>query len=222
VLAFPSGAATVVPPAVAAFRKQQPGVRLELAEADPPVSLPRLAAGEIDLVVAYHYPILQAVPDAALEWAELLADDMAVCLPSGHRLARQRELELHELGAELFVAPYDSICRDALVHACRRSGFSPEVVSETNDYMAMQGLVAAGVGVAVMPRLVASIAIRDQVVMRPLAAGTLTRVVCLVTRRDGFHSNAIATMEALLHEAAAGLGSPGLPLDAPLRAAAAA
>jgi hypothetical protein len=50
---FPTGAATVVPPAVGDFRRKHSGVRLELAEADPPVSLPRLAAGEVDLVVAY-------------------------------------------------------------------------------------------------------------------------------------------------------------------------
>jgi DNA-binding transcriptional LysR family regulator len=219
-VAFPTGAATVVPPAVAEFRRRLPEVRLELAEADPPVSLPRLAAGEIDLAVAYHYPILQQRHDPALDWEELFADGMSVCLPAGHELAGAEELELGQLSGEVFAAPYDCVCRDALVQACRQAGFTPEVVSETNDYMAMQGLVASGVGIAVMPRLVATIAVRPEVVLRPLRPGTLTRVVAIVSRRDGFRSHAMRTMQELLHEAAAGIETPGLPLDAPLRAAA--
>jgi DNA-binding transcriptional LysR family regulator len=88
--------------------------------------------------------------------------------------------------------------------------------------MAMQGLVASGVGVAVMPRLVASIAIRPEVALRPLLPGTLTRVVAVVSRRDGFRSHASASMRELLHQAAATVATPGLRLEAPLRAAAVA
>jgi len=219
-LSFPTGAATVVPPAVAAFRERRPDVRLELAEADPPLALPRVVNGEIDLAVAYHYPILQGAHEPALQWEELFADSMAVCLPATHRLADEDELELEQLSDEVFAAPYDCVCRDALVQACRQAGFTPDVASETNDYMAMQGLVASGIGVAVMPRLVASIAIRPEVVLRPLRTGTLTRVVAVVSRRDGFQSLATRTMQELLHEAAATLATPALPLDAPLRAAA--
>jgi DNA-binding transcriptional LysR family regulator len=197
-------------------------VRLELAEADPPVSLPRLTAGEVDLVVAYDYPILEQTNDPALEWEELFADGMAVCLPGDHELADEDEVALEQLADEAFAAPYECVCRDALVRACRDSGFTPHVVTETNDYMAMQGLVASGVGVAVMPRLVASIAIRPEVALRPLLPGTLTRVVAIVARRHGFRSHASASMKELLHEAAATVPTPGLPLEAPLRTAAVA
>ena len=192
-------------------------MRLELAEADPPASLPRLAAGEIDLAVAYHYPILQQMHDSTLEWEELFADGMAVCLPADHELADEDEIALEQLSNDAFAAPYDCVCREALVQACRDSGFTPHVVTETNDYMAMQGLVASGVGVAVIPRLVASIAIRPGVLLRPLRSGTLTRVVAIVTRRDGFRSHASTTMQELLHQTAATLAAPELPLKAPLR-----
>ena len=66
-VAFPTAAATVVPLAVARFRKQLPGVQLRLAEADPPASLPRLAAGDWDLALAYEYPCLRLATDPA--WA---------------------------------------------------------------------------------------------------------------------------------------------------------
>jgi len=115
----------------------------------------------------------------------------------------------------VFVAPYDCVCRDALTHACRGAGFAPEIGSETNDYMAMQALVAARVGVAVMPRLVASMAIRDEVVILPLAPGTLTRTVSIVSRRDGFSSDATTMMRALLHDVAAELASGPLAVDVP-------
>jgi DNA-binding transcriptional LysR family regulator len=83
--------------------------------------------------------------------------------------------------------------------------------------MAMQALVAARVGVAVMPRLVASMAVRDEVVIVPLARGTLTRTVSIVSRHEGFKSDATTTMRALLHDVVSGLASGALAVDVPPR-----
>ena len=214
-VAFPTAAATVVPLAVASFREQLPGVQLKLAEADPPASLPRLSAGDWDLALVYEYPCLRLPTDQALAYEPLLSDDMACCLPADHRLARVDQIDLASLSDEVFVTPYDCVCRDALMHACRGAGFAPEIGSETNDYMAMQALVAARVGVAVMPRLVASMAVRSEVVIVPLARGTLTRTVSIVSRREGFRSDATTTMRALLHDVAASLASGPLAIDLP-------
>src|SRR5262249_28517276 len=57
-VAAPTIAATVLPPAVADFRRELPDVSLLLTEADPPCSLPQLASGACDLALAYDYPIL--------------------------------------------------------------------------------------------------------------------------------------------------------------------
>ena len=214
-VAFPTAAATLVPKGVASFRKRLPEVELKLAEADPPVSLPALAAGEWDLALAYEYPVLRLPAEPGLEFAPLLSDDMACCLPADHPLAGEPLIELEWLAGEAFVAPYDCVCRDALMAACRHAGFTPNVASETNDYMAMQALVAAHVGVAVMPRLVASMAVRDEVVMLPLPAGTLTRSVHIVSRRDGFQSSAATIMRAILREIVAGLVTGPLALELP-------
>jgi DNA-binding transcriptional LysR family regulator len=211
-VAFPTAAATIVPPAVASFRARLPGVELKLAEADPPAALPRLVAGDWDLAVAYEYPVLRVPSDPSLEYEPLLSDDMACCLPADHPLAYRRMIDLGALAGELFVAPYDCVCRDALMQACRQAGFVPDVASETNDYMAMQALVAARVGIAVMPRLVAAMAIRGEVVVLPLTPGALTRTVSIVSRREGFRFAASATMRSLLHEAVRPLGSGRLAL----------
>jgi DNA-binding transcriptional LysR family regulator len=216
-VAFPTAAATIIPPAVARFRGRFPDVELKLAEADPPASVPRVLAGDWDLALVYDYPVLQLPPDSDLELELLFADDMACCLPTDHPLANGAQIELEALAHEVFVAPYDCVCRDALAHACRDVGFTPEVASETNDYMAMQALVAARVGIAVLPRLVATMAVRAEVVIIPLASGTLTRTVSIASRREGFSTSLSRTMRALLHDVAAEVASGPLPLDLPFR-----
>jgi DNA-binding transcriptional LysR family regulator len=219
-VAAPTIAATVLPPAVAAFRRELPNVSLSLSEADPPGSLQELAGGTWDLALAYDYPILQREQDAALAWDPLFLDHMAVCLAADHPAARRGSVSLDDLRGEMWVAPYDSVCREAIEMACSRAGFTPTVVSETNDYMAMQGLVATGVGVAVMPRLVASIALRDGVVLRRLNGRPLERLVAIVSRRDGYTSNSLGTMRDFLRSAAERLAVGPLPLALPELAAA--
>jgi DNA-binding transcriptional LysR family regulator len=82
---------------------------------------------------------------------------MALAVPEGDAAARRGPVPLAELATEHWIVPGPSLCRTALDEACRHAGFSPEAVSETNDYRAMIGLVAAGVGVAGVPRLAAEL-----------------------------------------------------------------
>jgi DNA-binding transcriptional LysR family regulator len=215
IVAAPTIAATVLPLAVAAFRAELPNVTLGLAEADPPDSLQQLANGTWDLALAYDYPLLSRSYDSTLEWDPLFSDDMAVCLPVSHDAAGQRAVELESLDDEAWVAPYDCMCREAIEVVCKDAGYAPQITGETNDYMAMQGLVATGVGVAVVPRLVASIAVREGVVMRRLRGQRLTRTVAIVSRRDGYTSNASQIMRSLLHGAAERIAEGRLPLDLP-------
>jgi DNA-binding transcriptional LysR family regulator len=111
------------------------------------------------------------------------------------------------------VAPYDCFCRTALELACRQAGFAPRVVSESNDYMAIQGLVAAGVGVALVPRLVRAMALRAEVVLRPITGTDLTRVVAITSRTGGYASPAAQAMRTALHAAIDTVDDPSLPLD---------
>jgi DNA-binding transcriptional LysR family regulator len=213
-VAFPSAAATLVPHAVADFRASYPSAVLQLAEADPPVALPDLKHGDWDLAVAYDYPITGEPLDPALDYDTLFLDRMAVCLRRDDpRAATRGALSLEDLSRDPWVAPYDSACRVALELACRQAGFAPEVVSESNDYMAMQGLVAAGVGVALVPRLVSAMALRPEVVLRPVSGSDITRVVAIISRAGGYTSPAALAMVAALHKAVAAIDDPALPLD---------
>jgi DNA-binding transcriptional LysR family regulator len=202
-VAFPTAAATLVPRAVAALRQEHPHVRIHLAEAEPQVGIPLLARGEVDIAVSYTYPAVGEPGDAKMHSEELFRDRMAVALPVGHRLAGRTQVHLADLRDELWVVPHECPCRRAVVATCRTVGFRPDVASETSDYVAMQGLVACGVGIALLPRLVAAIAVHPGIVLRPLAEDVLARVVTIATRPGGHLPPSALPMIAAVRRAAA-------------------
>jgi DNA-binding transcriptional LysR family regulator len=212
-VAFPSAAATLVPHAVAALRQRLPNASIALAEADPPLSLPDLKRGDWDLAVVYDYPSLGLPLETRLDYETLFFDRMALCVPRDDSRAAAGCVELGDFSGDPWIAPYDSVCRTAIELACRQAGFSPHIVSESNDYMAIQGLVAAGVGVALVPRLVRAMAVRPEVLMRPVAGAEITRVVSIVSRAGGYMSPAAGVLREALHESVAAVDDPALPLD---------
>lgn len=165
--AFPSGSATVVPPALAALRARHPGVSVSLLEAEPAESLPRLRAGELDLVLAFSYAE-EPERDLDHDRIALLDDPLHAVLPAGHRLSGRKRLRLAELAGETWIAGCPQ-CRGHLLHECAAAGFEPEIAFSTDDYVAVQALVAAGLGVALLPELSLRAATREGVAILPLA-----------------------------------------------------
>lgn len=198
---FPSAAASFVPAVVGAFREAFPKVRVCLTEADPPVSLPRLLAGDTDLAVVYDYPIVAGAGDPRVDHAVIMRDGMAVAVPYDDEAAQRSSIPLAALADREWIAPGPSVCRDALNEACRRAGFVPDVVSETNDYQAMLGLVEAGVGIAVVPRMFGALARPRTVAIRPLSGSRLERVVSVACRAGVAMTPAMAAMRSMLGEA---------------------
>ncbi len=209
--AFPSAAATIVPPLIGAFRRALPDVAVQLSEADPPVSLPRLAAGDLDAVIAYDYPLLAIARQPAQHWHVIAEDPMAVALPADDPLGSRPEIRLADLADRPWAAPYECVCRDALTFAARRARFTPNVVSQTNDYLAMLGIVAAGVGVAVLPRLIAPYA-GPAVALRPLADSQLRRTIAIVTRTNGYSARFLDRLIDLTSQVLPTVAHPDLPL----------
>jgi DNA-binding transcriptional LysR family regulator len=210
--AFPSAAATFVPIAISAFRKRHPDVRIDLIESEANVSVQCLLAGDHDLVVSYTYPQIATQLDARLATDLLFSDAMAVAVPKAHALAERERIHLTDLAEEDWITPHESGCREATIQACRMVGFTPRVVSQTDDYMAMQGLVASLIGVAIMPRLVSAIHLHRGIGLRPLTQRHLTLDVSVATRANGYRSPATLEMTRLLKEAVGAL-STELPLD---------
>jgi DNA-binding transcriptional LysR family regulator len=155
-VAFPSGSASLVPTALAAVTAAWPGVEITLREAEPPESLGLLRAGECDVVLAFRYDGDDAadgvVDDAGLAVVPLVDDPLSAVLPAGHRAADDDVVGLGDLAGESWIAGCPQ-CRGHLVAAAARAGFVPRIGYATDDHVAMQGLVAAGLGVALMPGL---------------------------------------------------------------------
>ncbi|UGY91676.1 LysR family transcriptional regulator [Streptomyces gobiensis] len=181
VCAFPSANATLIPEAMARLRDGHPGVRVDLLEDEPPESLHRLVGGECDITLAFTYPGLRdEVPDELVE-IPLLADQLTVLLPTGHPLARRRAVKLLDLADERWIAGCLR-CRANFLHECAELGFAPDIAFTTDDNLVVQSLVAAGVGVGIMPALVLSFLCHQRVTGRVLEPASRRQISAYVLR----------------------------------------
>jgi DNA-binding transcriptional LysR family regulator len=151
---FQSAGATLVPRAVAVFHERHPDVELGMVEAEPDVASERLRSGEIDLALVYDFEPIPGMLDGELELTHLIDDGYDAILPKGHALAGRKRLRLADLAEEPWIASTDACgCRAITERACQDAGFEPRVAFEADETLAAQALVAAGVGVTLLPRL---------------------------------------------------------------------
>src|SRR5665213_350138 len=180
---FPTAGATLMPLAIATFRARYPEVELTLAEGEPEQIVPRLRAGELDLALLFEFgesPLGEALGEGITR-VELLEDPLYLALPRDHALAGKRKLRLEDLREEAWVQTSSSSpCARHVVRSCHAAGFEPRVAFESDDYQTVQGLVAAGVGVALIPELALSV-VREEIVIRALSPHPPARRVIAAT-----------------------------------------
>jgi DNA-binding transcriptional LysR family regulator len=122
--------------------------------------------------------IMHSPPADAAEWLHVervVKDPMVAALPRGHRLAAQTRVELRALATEpflLFRRPNGPGLYDRIIAACQGAGFSPSVAQEAGQIQTLIGLVAAGVGVALVPGSISQLR-RPGVVYRPVKGLTV-------------------------------------------------
>jgi DNA-binding transcriptional LysR family regulator len=202
VASFPSAGATLMPHAVAAFRAGHPDVALTLAEGEPEEIAPRLRAGEFDLALLFSFAGARERPGVGLRTVTLLEDPMHVVLPAEHSLAQKPSLSLADLRNEQWVqTSAASPCARHVIRSCVSAGFEPIVSFESDDYETVQGLVAAGVGVALIPRL-ALTHVHAGIVVRALAPASPTRKVLAATVGGPGVAPAARTMIRILADVA--------------------
>ncbi|HYF73941.1 MAG TPA: LysR family transcriptional regulator [Nocardioides sp.] len=147
-VAFPSAAATLVPDALGALARERPGVRVGLDEAEPPEAVAAVLAGDADLALVFGY---DGAPEglAGLTWRPLLDEGVHLVLPPGPQPRAAAGL------ADLAEADWIGgcvRCRAHLVACCTAAGFAPEIRHVSDDYVVVQNLVAAGLGISMLPR----------------------------------------------------------------------
>lgn len=182
VTSFASAAATLLPGAFAAVSQAHPGVSFTLVEALPGRSLEMLREGDCDLAVVYRYSSGSTLdePEPAVFADEvstdLVEENVYVALPRSHPASSKTRITLNDLRHDRWIAGCPS-CRGNLVNSCEVAGFVPDIGFETDDYVALQRLVAAGLGVALVTDLMLAAARPDSdMLLRKLSPAPLRTV----------------------------------------------
>jgi DNA-binding transcriptional LysR family regulator len=157
---FPSACLPLAGPALAAFHRDHPGVELTLTVAEPREATRLLRAGDADVAILFD-ETEPPTPAPGVERTPLLDDPLVLALPSANPRARRRAVDLSDLAEERWTSPArdgpGAGYRRMFERACAAAGFEPRVAHETEDVLIAQSLVAAGLGLALLPRLALSV-----------------------------------------------------------------
>jgi DNA-binding transcriptional LysR family regulator len=211
IASFATAAGTLVPKAVAQFRRLRPAVEVDITLLDPPDSIPAVRRGDFDLALIEEGGFAGETPTDGLEIEHLMDDHMWVLLPGDHPLATRHSVGLDELRDEgWMLACLTGTCADSniVLRACRDAGFQPRIAYTSDDYFAIQGLVASGMGVALIPGLGLA-STRDDVAVRPVKGRPPYRRIAAVTPAD-ISGGAIPTMLECLRDAGGVYAESGL------------
>jgi molybdate transport repressor ModE-like protein len=202
VASFPSASATLLTSALSEFTARHPRISVHLQEAEPEDSIPMLRGGELDLAVTFDYPSIPSDEDRDLDRVLLLTESMHVALPRSHPLADRKRVRLDELRDEAWLnSVRPSSCSELVVRACRDAGFEPRSTFQSDDYHVLQGFVAAGLGVTLLPDL-AMPTLRNDIVVVGVDPEPPKRRVWAAIRPEGSRSPATDAMVGVLQEAA--------------------
>lgn len=163
IAAFPTASSTIVPRLLGTLRGAHPGLTVSYIEAEPPEALGMLRDGTVDLAITFAYPGDRADPhresEGPVETVALFTEPVVIALPERHPLAQGGgPVELALLGEERWIAGCP-LCRGHLLAACEAVGVTPDIDFETDNAVAVLNLVAAGLGVALLPRLALATAV---------------------------------------------------------------
>jgi DNA-binding transcriptional LysR family regulator len=201
----PSAAPALVSPVVAELRTAHPDLDLTVIDEEPHRSLEHLDRGTIDLAVVDRYAAAPLPLGDELDVRPLLVEPLLAVLPVGHPALAGNGTGAVDLSAlavdDWIVAPDEVSCGAAVRSACRAAGFEPRVRWQTDDLILHLEHVAAGHGVALLPRLgvrtgVAAVEVRE------LTPPTVTRELLAVTRSVAVARPAVAAVLAALTAAA--------------------
>ena len=171
--AFPTAARTLAVDAIRTLHAAHPGLRVELRELPGSGAASLVAAGALDVAVQFDLAGEPPELDAQLEVTELLREPLRLAVPVSHRLAGRRRVRLGELRDEPWVQGAGPGAPRLVERVARRAGFEPRVVAEADG---TQGMVAAGLGITLLPALAAP---RDDVAVVELADAPLREVYAL-------------------------------------------
>jgi DNA-binding transcriptional LysR family regulator len=208
---FQSVALRLALPAMQALAREAPGLRCELIEAEPEQSLPALALGDVDLVLADEWKHQPHARPAGVEREDLCLDPVHLVLPEDHPAARRHPhaVPLAELAGQAWTTGHrDTGWEEITNRTCRElGGFDPDIRHRTNDSVTSLALVANGQAVTLLPQLVRPEA-QPRVTVRAIAEGSVNRTIYTATRAADAKRPSVRALLAAVRSAAASLGWP--------------
>jgi DNA-binding transcriptional LysR family regulator len=153
--AFPTANAVLIPTALADFAAKHPGVSISLVEGTTHRQLANLDLGDVDLAVVSAFTD-QSLDHDRFEFVHLLRDSIVLAVPRSHRLANRRSIRLSELTGESWIAGEAHNESRTLSPHRLFSEPEPSVGFQVGEWTAKLGLVAAGLGITLVPSLAAA------------------------------------------------------------------
>lgn len=180
---FPTASEQLIPRAMSTFVASHPDVDVSLSEAEQDDVIPMLTAGELDIALIYRYGGVPARIPRTFTTQRLISERLVLVVPSGHGLAMEEsDISLAGLDAETWISARPGTAGASMLRRlCATEDFEPLVSFRSNNYTAIHGLVAAGLGIAIVP-----------------ASGFVAR--------DGVRGRFVANSDAVRHVAAARTG----------------
>jgi DNA-binding transcriptional LysR family regulator len=204
---FPTAGASILPPAVAEFTVRHPDVELSFVEQEPEEAAQMLRAAELEIAIVFEYRDLQQ-PDferiyEGIELHPLVDDPMYLALPRDHPVASKPRVRLQDVADATWIqeSGCHSWCGGFHEAVCAAAGFQPKVGFRSDDYNVVQGLIAAGVGVSLLPGL-ALTNLREDIVVRSLGRNAPARRIAAATLAGRYRSPATEAMLEILAEVA--------------------
>jgi len=204
---FPTAGASLLPPAVAVFSERYPDVELTFVEHEPEEAAQMLRAAELEIAIVFEYRELDR-PEfermyEGIELHPLVEDPMYLALPQDHPLAHKPRVRLQDFAEDTWIQETGthSWCGGFHEACCANAGFQPKVGFQSDDYNVVQGLVAAGVGISLLPGL-ALTNLREDVAIRSLRRRPPARRIAAATLAGRYLSPATYAMLDILTEVA--------------------
>ncbi|MFC8519030.1 LysR family transcriptional regulator [Streptomyces sp. NPDC057257] len=180
---FSSGILGLLPGVLRGLAERLPKVRVDVLEAEPPDLFTALDAGQVDVAVAVDFAAAPPHTDGRYERVDLFTDVLDLVVPAGHRLVGQGPVAPRELARDAWIVGAAESCCGAVARSvCAAAGFTPDVRHAVNDWAALAALVEAGVGVALVPRLVRELYAGRRVAVVPLEGSPPSRNVFAAVR----------------------------------------
>ncbi|MFF2841572.1 LysR family transcriptional regulator [Paenarthrobacter sp. NPDC057981] len=151
---FSTASQRLLPGGLASYLRRHPNSSVELEESGPAELAAMVRDSTLDVAVVFHYDLVPQKWPANVVSVPLLAEELVLLLPEGHRLAGMDAITMQDLAGENWVSTKEDSSGDAcLRHLCAGSGFTPRISVRSNNCDAIRSMVRSGLGVALVPAL---------------------------------------------------------------------